>query len=153
MALFHNIKIKDQKNTCIQDKTPTLFHKNSVAAWLLLLKRIDWPPLMEEQTLFSLLLLLASTELDENFFVFLLFLWYKCLPVIVWRFSNSFTINIQPSDYELVAIFKLLEKICFFRQQFRFKCICLSFCVGSCQWNSYDNCVRRFLLKTQSSKK
>lgn len=46
-------------------------------------KQIGWPPLMGEQMLFSLLLLLASTKLDENFFIFLLFLWYKYLPVIV----------------------------------------------------------------------
>lgn len=62
MALLHKIKIKDRKDICIQDKTPTLVHKNSVAAQLSLLKQIDWHPLMEKQMLFSLLLSLASSE-------------------------------------------------------------------------------------------
>lgn len=67
------IKIKDRKDICIQDKTPTLVHKNSVAAQLSLLKQIDWHPLMEKQMLFSLLLSLASSKWDGNFFYFFTF--------------------------------------------------------------------------------
>lgn len=41
MALLYKIEIKDQKDICIQDKTPTLVQKNNVAAQLSLLKQID----------------------------------------------------------------------------------------------------------------